>query len=131
MKRGHAPTRPRRPTGTFRREGEYWTIGYSGLVVRLRDTKGLQYIAHLLRHPGQAFYVGELARLPSGGSAAPASACKDDGAERTRKAVTNRIRQAVVRIGATHRTLGIHLGNAVHTGGRCVYTPERPTRWGV
>jgi hypothetical protein len=40
-----------------------------------------------------------------------------DGAERT-KAVTNRIRQAVARIGEAHQALGLHLGNTVHTGGQ-------------
>jgi hypothetical protein len=54
-----------------------------------------------------------------------------DGAERTRKAVTNRIRQAVARIGQAHEALGLHLGNTVHTGGRCAYTPDRPMRWEV
>jgi hypothetical protein len=37
----------------FRREGEYWTIAYEGLVFRLRDTKGLRYLELLLRQPGQ------------------------------------------------------------------------------
>ena len=50
-------------------------------------------------------------------------------AERARKAVTNRIRQAVVRIGAAHERLGLHFANAVHTGSRCAYTPDRPTPW--
>jgi GAF domain-containing protein len=45
---------------TFRREGEYWTIEFAGTVSRLKDTKGLHYIAHLLRHPGQEFHVREL-----------------------------------------------------------------------
>ena len=38
--------------GQFRREGEYWTIGIGGDVVRLRDTSGLRYLAELLRQPG-------------------------------------------------------------------------------
>jgi hypothetical protein len=46
-----------------------------------------------------------------------------------RKAVTNRIRQTVARIWVVHDALGLHLGNAVHTGTRCVYTPDRPVRW--
>ena len=35
----------------FRKEGEYWTVGYGGKAFRLKDTKGLGYLAHLLRHP--------------------------------------------------------------------------------
>ena len=49
--------------------------------------------------------------------------------ERARKAVTNRIRQTVARITNVHEALGLHLRNAVHTGTRCLYKPERPIRW--
>ena len=52
---------------TFRLEGEYWTLSYQGDVFRLRDTKGLQYIAYLLRHPGQQVLSIELAALSAGG----------------------------------------------------------------
>jgi tetratricopeptide (TPR) repeat protein len=45
----------------FRKEGEYWTVGYGGNAFRLKDTKGLGYIAHLLRHPGAEFHVLDLA----------------------------------------------------------------------
>jgi len=44
----------------FRKEGEYWTITFGGNLARLRDTKGLHYIAYLLRHPGQEFHVCHL-----------------------------------------------------------------------
>ena len=44
----------------FRQEGEYWTIAYDGTTFRLKDSKGLQYVAHLLRHPGQEFHVANL-----------------------------------------------------------------------
>src|SRR5262245_1063230 len=46
----------------FRREGEYWTIGRGEGSFRLRDTKGLGYLATLLRHPGQEFHVLDLVR---------------------------------------------------------------------
>jgi len=45
----------------FRKEGEYWAIGYASKSFRLKDTKGLGYIAHLLRHPGAEFHVLDLA----------------------------------------------------------------------
>src|SRR5713101_5973091 len=45
----------------FRKEGEYWTVGRGGNSFRLKDTKGLGYIAHLLRHPGVEFHVLDLA----------------------------------------------------------------------
>jgi hypothetical protein len=45
----------------FRKEGEYWAIGYSEKSFRLKHTKGLGYLAHLLRHPGAEFHVLDLA----------------------------------------------------------------------
>jgi hypothetical protein len=36
----------------FRREGDYWTMSFQDKLCRLRDAKGLRYIAHLLRNPG-------------------------------------------------------------------------------
>jgi len=45
----------------FRKEGEYWTIGYGGKSFRLKDTKGLGYVGHLLRHPAAEFHVLDLA----------------------------------------------------------------------
>ncbi len=44
----------------FRREGEYWTISFDGLLVRLRDAKGLHYMAELLAHPGREFLAIDL-----------------------------------------------------------------------
>jgi hypothetical protein len=46
--------------GIFRKEGEYWTVGYSNRAFRLKDTKGLAYLAHLLRHPAIEFHVLDL-----------------------------------------------------------------------
>src|ERR1700719_3600980 len=48
-------------TGVFRKEGEFWTVGYGGESFRLKDSKGLGYLAHLLRHPGAEFHVLDLA----------------------------------------------------------------------
>src|SRR6266851_3984201 len=47
--------------GVFRKEGEFWTVGVRGKALRLKDTKGLGYVAHLLRHPAAEFHVLDLA----------------------------------------------------------------------
>jgi hypothetical protein len=52
----------------FMREGEYWTIGSGAGAFRLRDTKGLAYLATLLRHPGREFHVLDLAGGGTGGA---------------------------------------------------------------
>ncbi len=44
----------------FRREGEYWTVIYEGSLVRIRDSKGLRYLATLLANPGREFHVIDL-----------------------------------------------------------------------
>jgi tetratricopeptide (TPR) repeat protein len=46
--------------GIFRKEGEFWTVGYDGKAFRLKDSKGLGYLAHLLRHPTAEFHVLDL-----------------------------------------------------------------------
>jgi len=58
----YLPHAPRTDDGkhVFRREGEYWTLAYDGTVCRVRDSKGLQHIGLLLRHPGQHFDAREL-----------------------------------------------------------------------
>ncbi len=45
----------------LRREGEYWTIAFGGATCRLKDSKGLGYIATLLASPGREIHVLELA----------------------------------------------------------------------
>lgn len=54
-----------------------------------------------------------------------------DPAERARKAVTARIRDAIGRIEAVHPALGEHLRRSVGTGAFCVYDPPVPTTWGA
>lgn len=52
--------------GAFIREGDYWTVVFGQKLLRLRHTKGLACIAHLLRHPGQDFHVADLAATVDG-----------------------------------------------------------------
>lgn len=55
---GGAPSSPR---GLFRREGDYWSVSWRDNVMRLKDAKGLHYIACLLAHPGRQFLASDLA----------------------------------------------------------------------
>src|SRR5260370_18690466 len=45
----------------LRQEGDDWTVGYGANAFRLKDTKGLAYLARLLRHPAVEFHVLDLA----------------------------------------------------------------------
>src|SRR5262249_43471655 len=65
----------------FRREGEYWSIAFAGEAFRLKDVKGLRYLAQLLRHPGREFHVLDLAaagQAAGAGGARPSPARGDD-----------------------------------------------------
>jgi pimeloyl-ACP methyl ester carboxylesterase len=60
------PSAPEATQGIFRKEGEFWTIACSGEVFRLREVRGLAYIAYLLGHPGEEFHVLSLASKNGG-----------------------------------------------------------------
>jgi tetratricopeptide (TPR) repeat protein len=50
----------------FRREGEYWALAYGADAFRLKDSKGLRYIASLLDSPGREVHALELAAADRG-----------------------------------------------------------------
>ncbi len=52
--------------GIFRKEGDYWTVGYGEKVFRLKDSMGLAHIVYLLRYPGTEFHVLDLGEATSG-----------------------------------------------------------------
>ena len=63
----------------FRRDGEYWTVGYRGLVVTLRDSKGLHDLAHLLTEPRREIHVLDLIAEGTGARSVSASAAAQAG----------------------------------------------------
>jgi DNA-binding response OmpR family regulator len=207
------PSTQRSVFNIFLRESEYWTVVYANTTVRLKDAKGLHYLAYLLQRPGQDVHVFDLlaltdkrptSSLTTGGYThmtteqlaeqhlyvaksseavlAPdvqaratyhrrlrdlqyeldeAERFHDTGraarlqeeidfltrelvtaygfsgrashknavAERVRKAVTNRIRAALVQIQKAHPSLWRHLFAAIKTGTFCAYRPDKPTTW--
>ena len=50
----------------FRREGDYWSVVFEGRTVRVRDLKGIRYLARLLADPGREFHVLDLVAAESG-----------------------------------------------------------------
>jgi tetratricopeptide (TPR) repeat protein len=44
----------------FRREGDYWSVIFDEHTVRVRDLKGMRYLARLLADPGREFHVLDL-----------------------------------------------------------------------
>ena len=53
-------------TNIFRREGDYWTVVFEGRTVRVRDLKGMRYLAQLLARPGREFHVLDLVAAETG-----------------------------------------------------------------
>jgi hypothetical protein len=44
----------------FCREGDYWSVVFDGRTTRLRDAKGLRYLARLLTQPGREIHAIDL-----------------------------------------------------------------------
>jgi len=53
-------------TNVFRREGDYWSVHFDGQTVRIRDLKGMRYLAQLVAHPGREFHVLDLVAAETG-----------------------------------------------------------------
>lgn len=64
----------------FVREGEYWTIVHQGQLVRLKDTKGLRYLAYLLERPGQEVHAFDLVGVATM-DGTPVGAARGDAGE--------------------------------------------------
>jgi len=68
----HADAPGAQPSGSatvFRREGDYWTMIFAGRTVRVRDLKGMRYLARLLADPGREFHVLDLVAAETGSDA--------------------------------------------------------------
>jgi len=57
---------PAASVNEFRREGDYWTVIFEGSTVRVRDLKGMHYLARLLADPGREFHVLDLVAAETG-----------------------------------------------------------------
>jgi len=125
--------------GVFRSEGDYWSLAMGGIETRLRGTKGLLYLAHLLAHPGQSIAAAELARIGSAVIGRRARRLADDNGDyrpnvgHSRVMVTKAIKAAIRKIRDLDISLGHHLATSIHTGYSCVYEPDpiHPVRWTI
>jgi hypothetical protein len=55
---------PTHEESLFLRQNDYWIIRYHGRTALLKSTRGLHYLAVLLRGPGREFHVRELLARP-------------------------------------------------------------------
>ncbi len=52
--------------GALRKEGDYWTVSFGCSAEQIKESRGLVYLSHLLRHPRRAFLAVELVELAPG-----------------------------------------------------------------
>src|SRR5205807_1518327 len=108
-------------------------------VVRLRDAKGLGYIAALLRRPRTRIHSADLTgHNPMPRPEAISSERLDESAQRAtpsadpeRLKVTQRIKATLRKIAQSDTLLGDHLGKSIRTGLFCRYDPQDPVSWDV
>jgi tetratricopeptide (TPR) repeat protein len=60
---------PAASVNVFRREGEYWSVTFEGHTVRVRDLKGVRYLARLIADPGREHHVLDLVAAETGSGA--------------------------------------------------------------
>ncbi|MCA1830886.1 MAG: tetratricopeptide repeat protein, partial [Actinobacteria bacterium] len=61
-----APATVPAAAGEFRTEGDTWAISFAGRAVRLRDSKGMRYIAYLLGRPALEIHASDLVAAIAG-----------------------------------------------------------------
>jgi tetratricopeptide (TPR) repeat protein len=59
---------PVEKVNVFRREGDYWSVAFEGHTVRVRNLKGVRYLARLLADPGREYHVLDLVAGETGNS---------------------------------------------------------------
>ncbi|MGH7857545.1 MAG: ATP-binding protein, partial [Candidatus Binatia bacterium] len=128
-----APAARESAESIFRRETDYWLIAFEGESFRLRDARGLGYLAALLARPGLELSAVDLTgEAPDRASPARPEEHEDAerfgdrstaAAERARQRVAQAIRRAVERIARQSPALAAHLRDTVRTGTLCSYRP--------
>jgi non-specific serine/threonine protein kinase len=61
---GDCLVRPTHKESSLTQQDDYWIIRYHGHLALLKSTRGLRYLAVLLRNPGQEFHVSQLLARP-------------------------------------------------------------------
>ncbi|HET7322254.1 MAG TPA: hypothetical protein VFI96_07165 [Longimicrobiaceae bacterium] len=56
------------------REGDYWSVGFEGQTLRVRDVKGMRYLARLVDEPRREFHVLDLVAFENGRTPDPSRA---------------------------------------------------------
>src|SRR5262249_17338428 len=125
------PFEPHAHRQVLRRDKDHWTVEYEGRACRLRDSKGMHLLVHLLRHTGEEFHAASLVAAASGAPLVPIPSLDQAASERARVSVTRAGHGLLDRIAAAHPALGQHPARTVRTGTVCSYAPDPrlPSTW--
>lgn len=63
------PAQPVASLNVFHHEGDYWTVTFEARTTRIRDLKGMRYLARLLAAPGREYHVLDLVAAETAGDA--------------------------------------------------------------
>jgi tetratricopeptide (TPR) repeat protein len=72
---------PMTADAVLRREDAFWTLGFAGSSGRLKDMKGLHYLAQLLRYPGRELHALDLVRTTEATASENLATARADGFE--------------------------------------------------
>jgi hypothetical protein len=96
--RASSPAPPAPRTGSFRRDGELWTLVFEGRTTRLSHMVGLSHLARLLAEPGREVHAADLAGAAYEGQRDPGAPPAGDAGElldaRARSEYGARLREA-------------------------------------
>jgi hypothetical protein len=67
-------------TSTFFRQGDVWTVAFSGRTVRMRDAKGMRYLSCLLSDPGRELHAIDLVATVAGAGEGERKEIENDAA---------------------------------------------------
>jgi hypothetical protein len=118
------------PSVALNREGEYWTLTCKSGTFRLRDSRGLQILAHLLEHPEREVHVLALGTHGDPGELGDAGDVLDAEATRSYRARVEELRDEereaegwgdaarLSRVREEMETLARELAGGIGLGGR-------------
>lgn len=101
----------------FAKDGDHWIAAFEGKILRLKDSRGCDYIGQLLGRPGTTLDATSLVQAAGGGSPTD---------EQARVAVRKAISVVLRTLKAQHPALAAHLEESLRTGRQCVYQPPAP-----
>lgn len=115
----------------FLRQGDHWLLSFRDQPLRLRDAKGLRYLARLLQQPGVRVPAADLMAAGAIDGETRGRRRTSEAPEQARVNVTKAITQTTRKIGREHPTLGAYLTATVSTGALCIYDPTgaEPVAW--